>query len=284
MSATVETAAQYHADEGATRASISSSLIHTLLTESPRHAWANHPRLNPDYERTEDEKFDVGNVAHALILEGVDKAVRLDFPDWRTKDARGARDACRASGNIPLLAEQYERVRAMVGEFDRQCEEHSAQPRLLRDGSPEITLRFTDSGIECRARLDYLHADLSTIDDVKTTSRSASPWAYARALYQHGGDIQAAFYRRAVQRAFDVTRAPTFRWIVVETNPPYALSVIEPAADVLAVGDDKIDKALELWGRLLELEGEWPAYPLDVVRAELPPWEESRWLERKETL
>lgn len=278
---TNETRADYHDGARDEVAALSASIAHVLLTQSPLHAWIAHPRLNPNYERTEDEKFDIGNVAHELILEGTTRAVRLDFADWRTNTARTARDEAREAGLIPLKAEQYERTLEMVGAVRAQLVLHRADPPLLQDGAPETTLRWDENGVECKARIDWLRDDRSAIDDLKTTSSSANPYAYARNLYNLGGDIQAAMYVRAVEQLYGVV--PRFRWIVVETAPPYALSVIEPGADVLAVGADKVATALRLWARLLE-EDEWPGYPRDVVTAELPPWEESKWLERREAM
>jgi PDDEXK-like domain of unknown function (DUF3799) len=276
-------AEDYYADVGSDRPSLSSSIAHVLCTQSPRHAWAAHPRLNPNYERVEDERFDVGNAAHAMILEGLDVAERGEFPDWRTHAAKEWRWDVRGRGRIPLLAEQFDRALEMVSAVRAQLSQHRADPPLFEKGRPETVATWAERSVACRARLDWLRADLQTIDDLKTTSRSAEPQAYARNLYSNGGDIQAAFYRRGVAQVFGI-EPPHFRWVVVETYPPYALSVIEPAADVLAVGDAKVVYALDKWAELLELEGEWPAYSLDVVRAELPPWEESKWLDRMEAI
>lgn len=283
------TAAEYHADAGiegdsaSRRPSLSSSIAHVLCTQSPRHAWAAHPRLNPNYKRSEDEKFDVGNVAHAMILEGVDIVEAGEYPDWRTNEAKAWRDDVRARGRIPLLAAQYVAVGEMVAALLKQLSEHNAEPQLFTEGRAEVVALWNDdAGVECRARLDWLRDDGQTIDDLKTTSRSAEPQSYARNLFSHGGDIQAAFYVRGIETISNAR--PRFRWVVVETYPPYALSVIEPAADVLAVGAAKVRFAVAKWAELLELRGEWPAYPNEVVRAELPPWEESRWLDRMEAL
>jgi hypothetical protein len=68
--------------------------------------------------------------------------------------------------------------------------------------------------------------------------------------------------------------------VVVETSPPYALSVITPGAAVLELANAKIDRAVELWQRCLEND-RWPAYPPVVHVAEVPAWEEARWLERE---
>jgi hypothetical protein len=55
---------------------------------SPLHAWHAHPRLNPDYRHDDDTKFDVGNIAHKLMLGRGKDIVVLDFDDWRTKAAK----------------------------------------------------------------------------------------------------------------------------------------------------------------------------------------------------
>jgi len=59
----------YHADPIA-EPSLSSSIAKILLARSPRHAWANHPRLNPNQEPETRREFDFGSAAHAMLLEG----------------------------------------------------------------------------------------------------------------------------------------------------------------------------------------------------------------------
>jgi hypothetical protein len=79
--------------------------------------------------------------------------------------------------------------------------------------------------------------------------------------------VQAAFYVRGVQELTGET--PEFRWVVVETQPPFALSVIAPGPDVMTIGRKKVEYAIDVWRRCLAT-GHWPAYPTDVAYAELP--------------
>ena len=161
----------------------------------------------------------------------------------------------------------------------RQLGEHHAHPALFSTGDPEQTLIWEEpGGVICRARLDWLRVDRTTIDDLKTTTRSASPDSYARQLFGIGGDIQAAFYIRGVQELYGET--PEFRWCVVETSPPYALSVISPGPDILTVGRKKVEYAINRWRECLTSD-DWPGYPQDICYAELPAFEEARWLERE---
>jgi hypothetical protein len=268
----------YHADPCDTP-SLSASIATILCTRSPAHARAAHPKLNPDRVREEKGAFDIGTAAHAILLEGYDAVEVVDADDWRTKAAKAARDAARAEGKIPLLAKVRDDVLAMVAAVRAQLVDHLADPPLFSDGKPEQTLVWEEpGGVTCRARLDWLRDDRATIDDLKTTSRSASPEAYSRALFNVGGDVQAAFYIRGVQELTGET--PEFRWVVVETQPPFALSVIAPGPDVLTIGRKKVEYALDVWRRCFA-SGEWPAYPPMVAYAELPPYEEARWLEKE---
>lgn len=270
---------QYHADQVADRPSLSSSIANLLCTATPLHAWTHHPKLNPDFVRTEEQKFDVGTAAHAVLLEGVNSVQVVDAADWRTKASQEARDQARAEGKVPLLAKQVKDLDAMVVAALDQLSNHGAQPELFAEGKAEQSLVWEeDGGVVCRARLDWLRDDHATIDDLKTTSRSANPEAYSRNLFGVGGDVQAAFYIRGVERL--TGQMPDFRWVVVETSPPYALSVIAPGPDILTIGRKKVEFALDVWRRCLATDT-WPGYPTDVCYAELPSFEEARWLERE---
>jgi hypothetical protein len=277
----------YHADFDSRYPTLSASIANTLINQSPLHAWTAHPRLNPNYVPYDDSKFDVGTVAHAMLLEGTANVDVSDYPDWRTKDARESRDASRANGRTPLLAHQFEEVLGMCNAVADQLAQFNATPVPLTGGKPEQTMVWQDAqtGVWCRARIDWLHDDLSAIDDLKTTTRSAHPEAFAKNLYSYGCDVQAAFYLRGMsslhQDSLYHPGATSWRWIVVETSPPYGLSVVEPGPAVLELADAKVDAALKLWAECLERDT-WPGYPAKVATAELPAWEEARWLAREE--
>lgn len=269
----------YHADP-CERPSLSASIAHLLCSQSPAHARAAHPRLNPDLVREEKEQYDIGMAGHEALLEGRSTVEIIDANDWRTKAAQEARDEARANGKIPLLARKAAELDAMLAAAHEQLETHAATPRPFTDGQPEQTLVWEEEGgVWCRARIDWLRDDFAAADDLKTTSRSASPAAWSRRIFDEGRDIQAALYVRGVEALTGVT--PDFRWVVVETTTPFALSVVAPDPGVLALGRSKVEWALKRWRECLEAD-HWPGYPTEVCYAELPPWEEARWLERQE--
>jgi PDDEXK-like uncharacterized protein DUF3799 len=270
-------AAAYHADPSE-QPSLSASIATVLCTESPAHARAKHPRLNPLYVRHEEQRFDPGSAAHALFLEGRDAVEVVEAKDWRTNLAKAARDAARLDGRIPLLAHQWDEVQTMLAATRAQLERVAVDPPLFVNGKPERTLIWEEDGVYCRALLDWLHDDHGTIDDLKTTSASANPEKWSRTMFGMGADIQAAFYLRAVKAL--TGRDAEFRWCVQETYPPYALTVFTLAPDALALAEAKVDYAIRTWRRCLETD-DWRAYPAKVCHIELPAWEEPRWMERE---
>lgn len=270
----------YHADElglDNDQVTLSASIAATLVTQSPAHARARHPKLNPHFARKEEQKFDVGNYSHMLFLEGIDKALVIDAANWKKPADREKRDEARAHGFIPMLPDQYDQAVDMVKAIREQLDAHEAT--LFTEGKPEQTLVWEEDGVTCRARPDWLRDDFTSIADLKTTSRSAHPRAYERALFNVGGDVQAAFYLRGLQAVTGSLRWADFYWCVVETEPPFALSVIQPAADVLELGQRKVEFAIERWRECLR-KNEWPAYSTAVEYANAPEYELARWLER----
>lgn len=276
----VISADDYHADRLTDQPSLSASIAVELVTKSPAHAKAAHPRLNPYLVREDKKAFDLGSCVHSLLLENrapEDVIYVVEHDSWRTNAAKEAAEYARGQGMIPLLDKDNEDVLTMATAARRQIGEHTASPPLLSEGKAEVTLTFELDGVACRSRIDWLRDDFTVIEDLKTSSRSADPHAFSRNLYQHGYDVKASFYRRGVRAITGIDA--TFRWIVVETAAPYALSVVTPGPDVLALADDKVDKALQIWRQCLKT-GDWPGYDKRVATAELPPFEEIKWMER----
>src|SRR5437879_7147617 len=104
--------AEYRADP-CPSPSLTQSLCKILIERSPHHAWTECPRLNPDFLADNDTKFDIGNVAHRIILGRGKDVVPVDFPDWRTKAAQEARQLAFNGGRIAVLLHQFEQASDM---------------------------------------------------------------------------------------------------------------------------------------------------------------------------
>lgn len=268
----------YHADP-TEQLSLSASLASILLSQSPAHAWARHPKNPARIEETREDRFELGTCVHELFLRGQNLIEVVDAADWRTAAAKEAREAARAEGRIALLPDQAARVIEMVAEINRQLDAHAALPPLFSGGKPEQTLVWEDDhGITCRARLDWLRDDYLAVDDLKTTSASGEPNKWTRTMYGIGADVQVAFYVRGIERITGVT--PVFRYVVAETYPPYAVSVVDLAPSAFELGRAKVQRAIDVWAECVE-SGEWPAYDRRVASIDVPTWAEMQWLERE---
>lgn len=261
---------QYHAgvDE---RPRLSASIATVLWQKTPLHAWTAHPRLNPHYVREDDGKFDLGTVAHSVLLQGEDIVYVVHEDSWRTKTSKESRDYAREIGKVPLLARDRDRVYEMCVALRAKL------PRaIFADGKPEVSLAWTRDDVDFKARIDWLSDDHTWIVDLKTSGQVDR---FDRTLYDHGYDIQAAMYRRAVATIFGTT--PEYLWVVVETSAPFEFRLVRPGADVLAVAERKLEWAVAKWRECMAA-GVWPGYSREIAEAELPPWEEAKLLEKEE--
>lgn len=276
-------AADYYADRIDDRPSLNASIAKVLLNESPRHAWFAHCRLNPNYERRDDAKFDVGTVVHRILLqpELESRVAVVEADSWRSKAAQAVRDQARIEGDTPLLVADYDRVMQMLSAVRDQIKRLDVDPLPFYAGKAVQTVVWSDerTGVLCRARLDWLHNDYRTVDDLKT-SKWANPLGWARrTLWSIGADVQTAFYRRGVKAVTSVE--PDLRFIVAETQPPFAVSVVALAESALTLADAKVDAALDIWKRCIETDC-WPGYVSSVVEAAAPAWAEMDFWDRQE--
>jgi PDDEXK-like domain of unknown function (DUF3799) len=258
----------YHADPCETP-SLSSSIAKILLDQSPAHAWMAHPRLNINFEREEDSRFDLGSAAHMMLLERrEDKIVRVQADDWRTKAAREARDAARANGQYAILERHY-------GDCTNMCA--AAQDfmlgtelsDLLATGDPEQTVLWQEGALWYRCRPDLLSKDRRIVLDYKSTA-SAAPEFIARQIGRMGYDLQSEFYTRGIQAVTE--QKPTFVFLFQEITKPYACSLVSLSNAYKELGQSKVGRAITTWSRCLTTNN-WPAYSNQILYIEPRAWD-----------
>lgn len=270
------TSDEYHQDQvGTPEPSLSSTIARVLLSRTPAHAKAAHPRLSdtPLEPRTSDA-MDMGTAVHQLLLKD-DRVDVAGFENYRKGEAQTWRDEVRANGRIPMLQHQWDKANAIANAI-RENVKQLAKPTPFTAGTPEATLTWQEGDSWLRARLDWLRDDLDYIDDLKLTSRSADQ-SWDRQIWNMGYDIQAALYIRGVVATQGVQ--PTFRWIVAESYPPYAVSAVTLDEADLFAANVQIDAALQVWRECMA-SGVWPAYPVETRVAVRPGWaraREDRW-------
>ena len=261
----------YHSDPVETP-SLNSSTAKRILSHSPKHAAAFHPRLGGGSQEHKDE-FDFGKAVHALLLEQRSNVAVLDFDSYRSKEARAFRDRERAFGRIPLLAKKWAAVqRTVIGiKTALAAREDAADYAIDENTAVEQTLVWRDGDAWCRARLDALRPGL--VWDLKT-AQSANPESFARSIFSFGYDIQEAFYRRGLRRI--TGKEFEFRFVVVESAWPHDVSVVELSPEVKHVADQRVERAIQRWSQCMKAN-RWPGYSSEISRVEAPSW----WLARE---
>ena len=272
---------EYHADP-CPKPSLNQSLAKVLLDKSPLHAWYQHPRLNPNYERNGETKFDLGTCAHAMLIGRGKEIIPIPFDDWRSKTAKEAREDAALEGKQAVLQHQYDRAAEMVAAALPQLDARGLSNLFnSKHGAGELVMCWEESGTWLRQMIDWLSADEFTFCDYKTTDMNAAPQHLGRIMNAAGWPIQAAMARRGLDvLSPDTVGRRRYLFVLQEVAPPHALQVCEMSEATLTMGRKMLAVAVEIWERCIA-DNHWPAYPLQIQRPELPGWAENEWLARE---
>ena len=271
--------ADYFADP-APRPSLTQSIAKIILDECPRLAWKAHPRLNPNFKPNNDRKFDVGNIAHTLMIGRGKEITILEYDDWRTNAAKDARELAAKQGKLAVLHKHYSLAEAMVKSAREQFELRGHDD-LFCVGNGEVMALWKEGEIWLRQLIDWLDPQRVVVADYKTTDESAAPHKVARKMLNDGWYIQAAMAERGLN--FTVRVEPrTYLFVVQETREPYLLSVVETPEAWLTMGRKMLGAAFNIWRECIA-EDRWPGYPLQNIVPEFPAWAEAQWLDREQT-
>lgn len=259
-------AEDYHADP-----SLSASGMKTLLDPGCPALY----RYERDHPQPPKATFDFGHAAHRLVLGDGAKLRVLDYDDYKTKDARQARDEAREEGCVPMLSKDMDRAWEMAN----VVRAHPLAGPLFRGGRPEVSLFFKDkaTGVPLRARLDWLddqRKGRAIMTDYKTIGTGVDLDHIERAIYDYGYHCSGAQYAEAAQ-ALDLAGEDAVTTLVFQSkDPPFLVRVVQLPFDALKVGRAKRRAAIELFKACTD-SGRWPGYD-EVAYAGLPPWAQAR--------
>ncbi|WP_454232072.1 PD-(D/E)XK nuclease-like domain-containing protein [Mycolicibacterium fortuitum] len=262
----------YHADRGSLSVSGAKLLLPPSCPAKFRYAMDN--------ERKPKKEWDFGHVAHHLVLgKGaeftvLDPAVHglkadgsvSEKPALTTKWKDAAKDA-RARGQVPISLADFTKAELLAAKVLA----HPVAGPLFRDGDAEVSLYHTDpeTGVQKRGRVDWLEPN-GDIDDAKT-STTANPAELITKFWKLSYFMQAAWYIDLVV-ALGIAENPRFRFVVVEKEPPFAVTVVEYDDQAIAEGRRLNRQAIDLYARCRD-RGEWPGYAdNEVVTISLPGW------------
>ncbi len=280
----------YHADPCETP-SLSRSVSVTLLTRSPKHAWASHPRLSSRFKREHKKHMDIGTAAHDMILGEPDRFMVVKADSYTGFAARRKRDTARDMGLVPLLQSDLPRIKELVAEARAQLADTEDASSAFLEGEAELTLVWSEDvtladgtkfKIWCRCRLDWYTPGSAFFPDFKTTGMSANPETWGNLLFREGLDFQAAFYRRGITKVLKVAKSKVrFGFCVIETEWPHCLSVVGLGPVAMDLADKKVQAAYQLWGECMKANS-WPGYPRRTCYVDPPVWAEKSWQDRED--
>lgn len=275
----------YHADP-APAPSLSQSLAKILIDQSPLHAAYAHPRMTA-LKVGDDEEVEkyvkakvIGAAAHALMIGRGKTLAVAQFDSWRGNKAQDFKDDAIGEGNIPILEKHHAQAVAVVEAANKQLFGHQEND-CFQQGAGEVALIWNEGPIWFRCLVDWLHDDLRTVDDFKTTAMSVAPHVLGLRASDAGWDIQAAMIERGLN-ALDPDGAGRrrFRFIAQEQDAPHALNVMVMSEHWLTMGRKKLQHAVDIWTQCVTTN-RWPGYPPFAVTPEYPGWKESQWLNRE---
>jgi len=245
------------------------STAHTLLSESPHHAWYFHAELG-GHQRKGSAATQRGNVLDRMLFGVGPELAVIDFSDFKTKAAQAARDEAEAAGKLVVLLDTYEKHRLFVEAVNAQLAEH----RIVLSGESQVEVEWIspNGDVACAGRMDHVlrHTMFRSsrlggplILDLKTC-RKATEDAVAASIVNYGYDIQYAAYTEAARVLG--WGEPEMKFVFAETTEPYALRIAPLAGTMKSLGEYKWRRACLLWKECLE-KNSFPGYPVTAIEA-----------------
>lgn len=264
-------AEEYHADPCPVP-SLSHTIAHTLVSDSPIHAYLAHPRLG-SVRKEPTKAMDKGTLGHILLLDEGRDIRRIDADDWRTQAARDERDSWRAAGGIAALEHEYQTALDAAHHVRLQLEDDFD---VKLDGVSEVAAFWyetADDGtrVLCRAMLDHWIAARAIAYDVKIPA-SSHPKACQSFMIDHGCDIQWAAYTSALGKIFpELAGRVDLEFLFCEFDAPFCVTPVEVAGSMRELGARKWRRAINTWAACTKSE-KWPGYVSKRIRVEAPAW------------
>lgn len=219
---------------------LSSSDLKQVL-RSPAHYIA-YKSAKP--AETKAQRF--GSLAHKAILEPqFFRPLVAPKVDRRTKEGKLAWEQFLASAvDVDVVdADELLDIEGMVA----AVKESPEAQRLLKSGVAEISAYAAYGTTEVRCRPDWRCDDRRLLVNLKT-AEDASPEAFVRQVASYRYHLQAAVEMFCAAAIWKIP--PTemqYCWLVVEKEPPYAVSVFRPDPHMMATGFSLLTRAVVLF-------------------------------------
>ena len=256
------TNAEYHAHKAISKSKLDAARksgrhLYDLLYGPPRDSTA---------------AFDMGTVLHASALPGEnadDIAVRMPAGMKKTTK-EGRAFVAEHKGKIILNpSDAY-----VVDQMMLSLREHPFSAGLVNGelkGKAEQSFFCTDSetGLELKARPDFILDDYSLILDLKTTA-DASPKGFQSSVAKFRYFVQASHYLDVIEGATG-TRPQAFLFVAVEKTRPFSTAVYMADQAMIDLGKQQAREDLNNIAQWIA-DDKFPGYSERVEEISLPKW------------
>lgn len=249
----------------------SKGALDNIIDHPPAYyrAWVDG-LTDPDEE---PEPLTFGRAFHCAALEpdrfAMEYAIEPAYGDLRLKGPKDARKAWRSEhpAREYLDAATGKRVLGMCESLWR----HPKIAPLLKRGAREVTARWQHqpSGIECKARPDWLNLEWGAALDLKSC-KDARLSAFELSSARYNYHRQRRWYADEGLAAVGV-KIGTYPFVCVEKSPPYLVAVYYLDHEATQLAADEIAIGLDTLARCCATD-EWPGFPVEFQRASLPRW------------
>jgi len=216
--------------------------------------------------------FDMGTVLHALALPGEDAdEIAVRMPEGMKKTTKeGKAFVAEHQGKIILnTSDAY-----VVDQMMLSLREHPFSASLVNGelkGKAEQSFFCNDkeTGLELKARPDFILDDCSLILDLKTTV-DASPKGFQRSVANYRYFCQASHYLDVVEVATG-TRPQAFLFVAVEKTRPFSTAVYMADQAMIDLGKQQAREDLNNIAQWIA-DDKFPGYSERVEEISLPKW------------
>ena len=256
---------------------VSSSGLRTIIDKSPAHYYYDltHPKEatpamafgSAMHQALLEPKLFKSNVVVPPIFEGRTKKGELTT-SMNCTEVKDKSDAWHLEnhGKMIVSSDYFETIQGMLNSISK----HEKASQMIGEGRAEESLFWTDAetGIECKARPDFLH-DGHIIVDLKTCE-DASYSGFQKSLVKYNYAVQAAMYLEAACAVFE-RNFDKFEIIAIEKEPPYEIHCFHLDDAIIREGQELYYSALKTLKKCRDTDI-YPGYGHQLTPISLPSW------------
>lgn len=231
------------------------------MLRSPKHGWAKHPRFG-GHPKPITMSMKLGTIIDEVMTNQERRLGLVPFADYRTKEAKAYRDRVAAEGKVPVKQAELDAARERAASVTKNLTFHGIDLEPMQKQVLVLWEEKASNGnpVQCRALLDYLSSDCTTIRDLKSTKDCRPGELLGRKALGFGYHIQAAAYTSAIEHIIPkLAGRVRFENIWIEEDWPHEPCITMFGGDAMQLGRMQWQRAVDLWESCL-ITNKWPGY------------------------